>query len=74
MDLSDVKVEDYLHISGVRLAEPGTPQWKLKPIREKNLKLIEQHLVSSSVNIIACCHISHSLLSHNLNAVLGVDG
>lgn len=39
-------MEDYLHVNGVRLADADTPHWKLKPLKERNLKLIKEHLVS----------------------------
>lgn len=46
IDLSKVEIEDYLHVDGVKLPDPDMPHWKLKPLREKNLQLIEQYLVS----------------------------
>lgn len=44
-DLSTIQIKDFLHVKGVRLAEPGMPQWKIKPLREKNLQLIDEYLV-----------------------------
>ena len=45
IDPSTIQVKDYLHVKGVRLLEPGMPQWKIKPLQEKNMKLIAEHLV-----------------------------
>lgn len=30
------------------MAEPGMPQWKTKALRERNLQLINEHLVCSA--------------------------
>ena len=43
---SAIRTEDYLHVKGVRLVEPGMPQWKIKPLQEKNIELINKYLVS----------------------------
>lgn len=43
---SAIRIEDYLHVKGVRLVEPGMPQWKIKPLQEKNIELINKYLVS----------------------------
>lgn len=43
---SSYKISDYLHVKGVKQAEPGMPQWKLKPLQEKNIQLIKEHMVS----------------------------
>ena len=46
---SAIRIEDYLHVKGVRLVEPGMPQWKIKPLQEKNIELINKYLVSAGL-------------------------
>ena len=47
LDPTTIQVKDYLHVKGVRLVEPGMPQWKIKPMQEKNMKLIAEYLVGT---------------------------
>lgn len=52
LDPSSIQVMDYLHVKGVRLVEPGMPQWKIKPLQEKNLQLISEYLVRAESGIV----------------------
>jgi len=41
-----INVDEFTHVPGVKLAPPGLPEWKAKMLKEKNVKIIMEYLVS----------------------------